>query len=445
MLRYEVITYSTGVRGGFMQRIYGDCVPKGLYYANYGCYYTSVAPDAGQELPKVQRIARVARTFTPGAPIDSLELFAGRDIQVQDVISAITQRGYHVGLYGERGVGKTSLASVLAEIFAQPDFPRFQSVLATCNTESSFESIWRDIFRSLGIAHEGEHRLSPEDVRYEIGRLESPALIVIDELDRLEDDASLTLLADTLKAFSDHVVASTVVLVGVADSIGELIGEHESIVRNLQQVEVPRMSAQELGNLLDNGCRRCELLLESGAREKIVGLSEGLPHYTHLLALNAGLRAIQDDRQEITLADVDAAIPLAVARHTIASDYLRATASARSDNLYRHVLLACALAHKNQLGYFTAGAIRAPLRVIAGRRLEIPAFARHLNGFLTPERGAVLHRQGEQRNYRYRFSDPLMQPYVVLRGLSDDLVTSQQVFAFQGPMLSAGGDGEKLF
>lgn len=390
-------------------------------------------------MPKAQRIARVARTFTPGAPIDSLALFAGRDIQVQDVIAAITQRGYHVGLYGERGVGKTSLASVLAEIFAQPDFPRFQSVLATCNTESNFESIWNDIFRSLGISRESKHKLSPEEVRYKISRLEDQALIVIDELDRLEDDLSLTLLADTLKAFSDHVVSSTVVLVGVADSIGELIGEHESIVRNLQQVEVPRMSAQELRDLLDNGCKRCELILQSAAREKIVGLSEGLPHYTHLLALNAGMRVVQDDRDEITLGDVDAAIPLAVARHTIASDYLRATASARSDNLYRHVLLACALAHKNQLGYFPAGAIRAPLEVIAGRRLEIPAFARHLNGFLTPERGAVLQRQGEPRNYRYRYSDPLMQPYVVLRGLAEDLVTAQQVFALQGPMATTSG------
>jgi hypothetical protein len=401
-----------------------------------------MAADGRPGLPKAQRIARVARTFTPGAPIDSLELFAGRDVQVQDVIAAITQRGYHVGLYGERGVGKTSLAGVLAEIFAQPDLPRYQSVLATCNTESSFESMWRDIFRSLDITHDGARRLSPEDVRYQIGHLESPALIVIDELDRLEDDASLTLLADTLKAFSDHAVASTVVLVGVADSIGDLIGEHESIVRNLQQVEVPRMSAQELRNLLDNGSRRCELILQPAAREKIVGLSEGLPHYTHLLALNAGLRVIQDDRQEVTLADVDAAIPLAVARHTIASDYLRATASARSDNLYRHVLLACALAHKNQLGYFTAGAIRAPLKVVAGRSLEIPAFARHLNGFLTPERGAVLRRQGEPRNYRYRFSDPLMQPYVVLRGLSEDLVATQQVFALQGSTAFTGGEGE---
>jgi hypothetical protein len=42
-------------------------------------------------------------------------------------------------------------------------------------------------------------------------------------LDRLEDDDALTALADTLETLSDHAVTSTLVLVGVARSIGELV------------------------------------------------------------------------------------------------------------------------------------------------------------------------------------------------------------------------------
>jgi hypothetical protein len=95
------------------------------------------------------------------------------------------------------------------------------------------------------------------------------------------------------------------------------------------------------------------------------------------------------------------------------------------------VLLACALAPKNQLGYFTAGAIRDPLDVIAGRRIEIPAFARHLKQFLEPERGAVLRREGEKRSYFYRFSDPIVQPYVILNGLAEGMLTDEQLFALQ--------------
>lgn len=233
------------------------------------------------------------------------------------------------------------------------------------------------------------------------------------------------------KAFSDHVVPSTVVLVGVARSLGDLIGEHESITRNLVQVEIPRMSRQELREIIDKGCERSELAIRDEARAKIVALSEGLPHYTHLLGLHAGQRVVQDDRSEITVADVDAAIPLAVGKHTIQSDYLLATRSTRAANLYREILLACALAPKNELGYFSAGSIRDPLEVIADRRIDIPAFARHLKHFLSLERGSVLQREGEPRNYFYRFSDPIMQPYVVLAGLAQGLISDGQFFQMQ--------------
>jgi type II secretory pathway predicted ATPase ExeA len=379
----------------------------------------------------MRRIARVAQAFTPGAPVDRLDLFAGRFSQINDVVSAVSQKGRHVGLYGERGVGKTSLANVLAELFDAPDLPDYQAVVVNCNTEDTFVSVWLNVFRELEIDFHGEP--SPEDVRYEIARLDHPALIVIDELDRLEDDDSLTLLADAIKTLSDHIVSSTVVLVGVARSIGDLIGEHESIVRALVHVEMPRMSAKELREILEKGCERSEVTVTQEAAAKIAFLSQGLPHYTHLLGLHAAQRVVQDDRHEITVADVSAAIPQAVARHTIQSDYLKATRSPRADNLFPQVLLACALARKNQLGYFTAGAIRDPLEVIAGRRLEIPAFARHLKQFLQIERGSVLQREGEPRRYFYRFSDPIMQPFVILSGLSEGLVTDGQLVQIQGP------------
>lgn len=143
----------------------------------------------------------------------------------------------------------------------------------------------------------------------------------------------------------------------------------------------------------------------------------------------------------MTLDDVTSAIPHAVTKHTITSDYLLATRSPRPDSLFAQVLLACALAPKNRLGYVTAGAIREPLEVVAGRNLEIPAFARHLKQLLEPDRGAVLQREGEPRRYFYRFADPIMQTCVILHGLSCGLVADDQVLAFTeraGPGPDAG-------
>jgi hypothetical protein len=228
-------------------------------------------------------------------------------------------------------------------------------------------------------------------------------------------------------------VPSTLVLVGVARSIGELVGEHASIVRALVQIQMPRMSISELAEILTKGCDKAALKARQSAIDQITTLSEGLPHYTHLLGLHAGQRAVQNDRSEITANDVQGAIPKAVDRHTILNDYQQATRSARRDALFTEVLLACALASKNQLGFFTSGAIRDPLEVIAGRRIEIPAFSNHLSQFLESERGAVLQREGTSRRYFYRFTDPILQPYVILKGLASGMITDDQRRQFQRP------------
>lgn len=390
--------------------------------------------DLTPDPPKLRRIAAIGTAFRPGAPVNRLDLFRGRTLELQEVITAVSQDGQHVALYGDRGVGKTSLANVLAEVFNSDASPSYRSAMVDCNTGDSFTSIWRTVFRELGVDLD-ELPLTgwaPEDVRFHLAHIDPPALIVLDEFDRLEDDEALTLIADTVKTLSDHIVPSTVVIVGVADSVTGLIGEHRSIDRSLVQVEMPRMVPDELRQIIDRGCETAGIVISQQARERIVRLSEGLPHFTHLLALHAAQRAVQDDRQEVALADVEYAIRYAVERHSIRSDYLLAVRSARSDHLYKEILLACALAPKDQFGYFTAGSIRDPLESIARKRIEIPAFARHLKQFQSIERGSVLRRVGEERRYFYRFADPLMQPYVILSGIAEGLITEPQFDELQG-------------
>jgi energy-coupling factor transporter ATP-binding protein EcfA2 len=357
-------------------------------------------------------------------------MLSGRTSQIIDVINAVSQEGQHAAIYGERGVGKTSLANVLSELFDSQGLPHYQSALVNCASEDNYTMVWQNVFRELRLSID-DHP-SPEMVRRALTDLDPPALVIIDELDRFEDNEGLTLMADTIKTLSDHVVASTVVFVGVADSVEELMGEHESISRALLQVEMPRMSRSELHLILERGCERSGLTVREAASDRITSLAEGLPHYVHLLGLHAGQYVVQNDRTEIMPGDVSAIIPQAVERHTIQSKYLRATESPRQQNLFPQVLLAAALAPKNQLGYFTAGALREPLQEITGRRIDIPAFARHLSEFLELERGAVLRRYGFPRRYTYRFSDPIFQPYVILRSLTDGLISNAQLAKIQG-------------
>jgi Cdc6-like AAA superfamily ATPase len=376
------------------------------------------------------RYAEVAQVFTPGAPIDSLALFAGRLEQAKDVINAVSQTGQHVILYGERGVGKTSLANVLREIFADRLQTAVQAVRINCNTGDGFADIWRNVFRELDLPD--PYVQAPEDVRYALRAVEGKTLVIIDELDRLapdDTDETLPLLADTVKTLSDHPSQTTLALVGVADHVEELIKDHRSIERALVQVKMPRMSEGELADIVSKGCDRLEMEALPEARMRIVSLSAGLPHYTHLLSLHAGQRAVMDSRDLITEADVAIAIGLAVdkAQHSIASAYQRATRSVHKESLYPQVLLACALAEKDELGYFTSGDVRNPMSLIMGRPYDIPSYARHLNQFASAARGDVLQKRGTERNYFYRFENPLLQPYIILNGLSRQLIAREDL------------------
>ena len=57
-----------------------------------------------------------------------------------------------------------------------------------------------------------------------------------------------------------------------------------------------------------------------------------------------------------------------------------------------------------------------------GVHYEIPSFANHLKQFCSEERGNILERRGKTRNSRYRFPDPLMQPFITLQGVSTGIL-----------------------
>jgi hypothetical protein len=59
-----------------------------------------------------------------------------------------------------------------------------------------------------------------------------------------------------------------------------------------------------------------------------------------------------------------------------------------------------------------------------GRKVEIPTFQRHLKELSeSPKRGCLLQKKGLPRRRRYRFTNPLMQPYVVMRGIAEGAIT----------------------
>jgi Cdc6-like AAA superfamily ATPase len=316
----------------------------------------------------IERLDKINQHFRPAAPIDNRALFAGRIKQLGELIDVIEGVGQHGILYGERGVGKTSLAAVMQRML----IPKKLAIRVNCDPMDNFASIWGKVVDNLvrlleklseveiklpeGLSEAVEESVGPLAVG-DVGPREvmdglhvltkvMPVVIFVDEFDSLLDDASRGLFSNTIKMLSDQTVDATLVLVGVADTVDELILEHESVERNLTQILMPRMNQEELTQIVTSGLSAADLSIEDSALDRIVKLSQGLPHYTHLLAKHAARLAVLQGRNKVTLADVEAAVASALQKmqQSIVRLYQKATSSPQRDHLFDKVLLACALA-----------------------------------------------------------------------------------------------------
>ena len=84
--------------------------------------------------------------FKPKKPIDDDKLFAGRLPQINQLLEATYEEGGHAIIFGERGVGKTSLARILEKKVA-PVFPNIRvPEPISCGTEDDFYTIWGNAF-----------------------------------------------------------------------------------------------------------------------------------------------------------------------------------------------------------------------------------------------------------------------------------------------------------
>lgn len=395
-----------------------------------------------EENPQRDLRILVSEAFSPSAPVSRRDLFAGRTQQMEDLVDTVYERGQHAVIYGERGVGKTSIATVMTRVFDGHETQL--GIRVNCDSSDTFGKLWRKVFEHVesltgtffdpvdgGAARrvledvKVREDILPNDVRRVLSELArtKECVVFIDEFDTLRDPMASRLFADTVKMLSDQLVPATLVLIGVADDLDDLIEEHGSVRRALVQIHMPRMSNDELAEVVNQGLELLNMKIEGDALDRITHLSQGFPHYTHLLAQAAARSAIDADRTSVESDDVDKAISRILDRvhQSIREAYELAIASSHPA-LYEQVLVAAALAERDERGFFTSVALKVPLLHIVGPDHETAKYSRHLNSLCEPERGPALQRRGLDNRIRFRFDDPLLQPYVIMKALQKGLI-----------------------
>jgi hypothetical protein len=396
--------------------------------------------------------AILATIFRPSAPTEDREMFKGRTSELGGVISAVQQVGQHVIVYGERGVGKTSLAYMARDAFQQASAQSGIALRVACGNDDDFGSVWKkltahlqshvdlasgdmaEILEKLVDKYEDIIELgdavTPDTVTRGLKVLSNalPLVVILDEFDRIGAWDDTVLFADLIKMLSDDLVKCTVFIVGVADNVAGLLAGHASIDRALRQVYMPRMSPHELADIVIGGFERFESLsgikisLDGRAVAAIVRLSQGFPYYTHLLAGSIGELALRSQEYQVSSFAVFGALIRATeeAAHSIRVAYTDAVTSAKPAQ-FDLTLLACAVAEVDELGFFAPVDISAPLTDLCGRSRTTSSYLGHLKRFADAP-VYILDTRGEGRKTRYRFRDPLMKPFVMMKGLNDGVL-----------------------
>lgn len=266
---------------------------------------------------------RLRNVFTPAQPVTDRRMFAGRLKVLSTLIETIEERLAHVVIFGERGIGKTSLLHILADLAQES---RYLVLRGTCGAGSRFDEMFRQLLQSVPLLY--LNSVSPTDLEAEGGasiasRLPSGSfdarelsdllsqitgtriLIILDEYDRLENEQFRQYTAELIKNLSDRAAPVQLIIAGVSSNLHELIGYIPSIRRNVVGIPMPRLTAPEVQSLVSIGEQYAGVQFDTHVPDLVYALSNGTPYLARLICHHASNIALDDERTLITKADVE--------------------------------------------------------------------------------------------------------------------------------------------
>ena len=274
--------------------------------------------------------AKLRTAFTPSHPVSDLRMFAGRTDVLAKLIRLIEDQQLHVVIYGDRGIGKTSLLHILNQLAQQA---RYTVVYASCGSDTKFSDLFRTMATEIPLLYHTAY--SPVDEAIELGGTLADTLpegeptvaqvsnvlgkiggtrvlMIIDEFDRAESARLREQVAELVKNISDRSMVVQLVIAGVAANLTELVAHIPSIRRNIIGLPIDAMTPTEVRELVANGESASGLPFSPDAIDSVIAMSNGSPYLANLLGQHAGLAATERDAEQVSLADVALGISRAI-------------------------------------------------------------------------------------------------------------------------------------
>lgn len=316
--------------------------------------------------------------FSPSAEISDPAKLIGREKQLKTIKRALQSPNRNIFIFGERGVGKTSIAKTVGhgQLLSDNCF-----IYVACDSEMSFYGVIHAIFRSasrlknelkspklnnisggfnycgiganieLGFqAPVGIEQPKNSSEVYDIlqtvrSMFKGQILIAIDEFDRVAETEK-TAFSELIKNIGAQINDMRIMLCGIGDNVNKLLGAHPSTGRMFEPVEIEKLSHDSLWAIIDKAAKKLGIEISDGYLTRIGIISDGFPHFVHLIG-ECLFYAILDDTKEITSVHrdhFDIALKSALKRTepSVALIYAKATEKSRKQSDYEEALWALA-------------------------------------------------------------------------------------------------------
>lgn len=405
----------------------------------------------------------IENAFLPAREITDSKIFAGRVTAVENAFRALISEGANLAIYGNKGIGKSSLARQIIKIAngenellkkhdishegrldflavylacgGIQDIPSLLSTLLTSNQclgdwiydipkakrviESIQPEISAAVFTLSGekktekISEKAisEHEIMTvfTNVADEIaksGIARDGLLIVADEFDQITNRSGF---ATFLKSLATNVPSVRFCLVGVANDIQTLMKEHSSADRLFAgaMIDLPPMDPNELNEIIDNAEKsiKSTITFDTSARNSLVDFAKGHPYMIHLIGKFALRAAHVNQVKIISSQGIEDSLSEIATRNgdpILEGRYKKAVAH----SFQREAVLKAMAQVEERNEVYTSDAYK--LAIDWG----VDNASQYVGHLVTDDYGAEIEKVRERY---YRFKDSLFRAYVMAR------------------------------